>query len=97
MSSQINAVFKAMKENLQDTTIETSLEVSSIIAEFDIAQELKEDKTPGVLKNVALGKFMDSQSYDLILICCKVLPPFPRSSDSPWLHQLDQSLPECSH
>lgn len=56
MSSQINSVFKAIKENLQDTTIETALEVSSIIEEFDIAQELKEDKTPGILKNVALGK-----------------------------------------
>jgi hypothetical protein len=58
MSANINAAFKTLEKKLADTTISTSLQVESILQEFDVAQKPEEDKTPALLKNIALGKFM---------------------------------------
>lgn len=56
MSSKINAAFKSLEDNLQDVAITNALQVNSILKEFDVAKEPEEDQTPGLLKNIALGK-----------------------------------------
>ncbi|KAH7393919.1 hypothetical protein DE146DRAFT_765499 [Phaeosphaeria sp. MPI-PUGE-AT-0046c] len=55
MSTNINSAFKGLDGSLTDNTISTSLQVSSLIKEFDVAQKPGEDKLPGFLKNLALG------------------------------------------
>jgi hypothetical protein len=67
MSSNINSAFKTLEKKLADATISTSLQVESILQEFDVAQKPEEDKTPALLKNIALGEFVLVRRSTLML------------------------------
>jgi hypothetical protein len=56
MAAQINAAFKNMQDNLQVQTIKDALKVDTIIKDFDVLAPPEGSKTPGLLKNIAIGK-----------------------------------------
>jgi hypothetical protein len=58
MAAQINAAFKSMQDNLQVQTIKDSLKVDTIIKDFDVLAPPEGSKTPGLLKNIAIGRFI---------------------------------------
>lgn len=67
MSSNINSAFKVLEKKLSDETISASLQVESILQQFDVAQKPEEDATPALLKNIALGKYTLATRGRLIL------------------------------
>jgi hypothetical protein len=68
MAAQINAAFKSMQDNLQVQTIKDALKVDTIIKDFDVLAPPEGSKTPGLLKNIAIGEFFLFTQDKLVLI-----------------------------
>lgn len=74
MSSNINSAFKVLEKKLSDETISASLQVESILQQFDVAKKPEEDDTPAFLKNLALGKCTFAERGRLMLTYDQDLP-----------------------
>ena len=79
MASNINSAFDSLDKKLTSQTIKDSLKMATVITDFDVVQDVPDSETPGLLKNIALGKFILVRTAEFLLTVYQDPPQFQQS------------------